>query len=195
MIIGHIGVAFAARWRWRIPLGALLVATFAPDLLREVFAAAGFPWRETNLYSHALPWSAILAAAAGAVAWKALEDRTAGTVIFATVLSHIALDMISGNKPLWRNGPTGRGLERVEQVELILEAGLMLAGWYLLRRTRQPRWAVHWSLPLFLIAFQTADLLGSISRRPYNTRCLASPLGRCTGGSVIARRWNTTPFW
>ena len=197
MIIGHIGVAFGAKWRWRrVPLAALLVATFAPDILREVFAAAGFPWRQSNFYSHALPWSAILAVVAGALAWKALQDGTAGLVVFGVVLSHVALDMISGNKPLWSNGPTGLDFEHVEQVELIIESGLMLVGWYLLRRAEQSRWAEHWTLPTFLIAFQMVYLLGSISQRPYATRCLASPLGACTDASLLTKRWNTTaPFW
>jgi hypothetical protein len=196
MIIGHVGVAFGAKWRWqRLPLGALLVATFAPDILREVFAAAGLPWRLTNFYSHALPWSALLAMAAGALAWKLLHGRTAGFVVFGVVLSHIALDMISGSKPLWSNGPAGLDLGDVEQVELIIEAGLCLVGWYLVRRASTSRFVTHWALPVLLIVFQAVVLLGSISRRPYATRCLASPFGACTDASWLTQRWNTTPFW
>jgi hypothetical protein len=196
MIIGHVGVAFAAKWRWRrIPLGALLVATFAPDILRQVFAALTFPWQQTNFYSHALPWSALLAVAAGVLAWMALTDRTAGMVIGAVVLSHIALDMVSGNKPLWSNGPVGLDLDDVEQAELVIESALMLIGWFLLRRAGPPRWTRHWALPLFLIALETVNLVGSISRRPYETRCLASPIGTCSNASFLTKRWNTRPLW
>lgn len=197
MIIGHIGIAFGAQRRWqRIPLAALLVATFAPDILRVVFAAAGFPWRQTNFYSHALPWSAILGVIAGGLAWKWLQNGTAALVVFGVVMSHVALDMISGNKPLWSNGPMGLDLEHVEQAELIVESGLMLAGWYLLHRSERTRWTAHWTVPAFLIAFQMVYLLGSISQRPYATRCFAAPIGACTDASLITKRWNTTgAFW
>src|ERR1700737_3102082 len=103
MIIGHIGVALAAKWRWpRTPLGALLVASLAPDILRAILAAAGLRWQQTNFYSHALPWILILAVVAGGLAWKALHDRTAGLVVGAVVVSHIVLDLISSDKPLVR---------------------------------------------------------------------------------------------
>jgi hypothetical protein len=196
MIIGHIGIAFAAKSRWqRIPLFALLVATFAPDILRELLAAFLLPLRETNLYSHALPWSVALALVAGALAWAALEDRTAVLVVMGVVLSHVVLDMISGSKPLWNNGPEGMDLGRVEQVELLVEATLLLVGWRLLRRVEPRGWMTHRWLPTLLIAIQTVVHIGSISQRPYATRCLAAPLGPCTGDTWITTRWETTPFW
>jgi len=196
MIIGHVGVAFAAKWRWpRIPLPALLLATFAPDILREVLAAFLLPLAQTNLYSHGLPWSALLAFASGALAWAALRDRTASIVVFGIVLSHVALDMISGNKPLWYGGPRGIDLGHVEQVEFIVEATLLFLGWRLMRRVEMPRWTRQPWLPAILIAIQGVMLLGSISQRPYATRCLASPLGSCTDDNWITKRWETTPFW
>jgi hypothetical protein len=196
MIIGHVGVAFAAKWRWRrIPLVALLVATFAPDILRELLAAFHLPLKQANLYSHALPWSVILAVAAAGLTWAAMRDRTASLVVFGVVMSHVALDMISGNKPLWNNGPEGIDVGHGEQVELIVEALLLLAGWYLLRRVDVPRWLKHWSVPVLLITFQMVSLVGSMSQRPYATRCLASPLSACTDDSWLTRRWETTPFW
>jgi hypothetical protein len=163
--------------------------------VRAPFLAAGFPWQQANFFTHALPWSLLLAVAAAVLAWTMLHDRTAGLVVFALVLSHIALDMISGNKALWRSGPTGIDLGSFEHLELVIEAGLLLAGWALLRRAKQPRWAAHWSVPVVLIVFQTISLLGSVSRRPYATRCLAYPVGPCTDASWITQRWNTTPFW
>jgi hypothetical protein len=196
MIIGHIGVAFAAKSRWqRVPLFALLVATFAPDVLRELLAAFLLPLKETNLYSHGLPWSVLLALVAGTLAWAALRDRTAVFVVMGVVLSHVALDMISGSKPLWNNGPEGMDLGRVEQVELLAEATLLLVGWRLLRRVELRGWITHRWLPTLLIAIQAIVLVGSISQRPYATRCLASPLGACTGDTWLTTRWETTPFW
>ena len=60
MIIGHLGLAFAAKRPWgSVPLLVLVIATFAPDILRESFARAGMGSLQANLYSHVLPWSAI----------------------------------------------------------------------------------------------------------------------------------------
>ena len=196
MIIGHVGVAFAAKWRWpRISLVALLLATFAPDILRWVLAAFRLPFAQTNLYSHLLPWSLVLALAAGALAWAASRDRTACVVVFGIVLSHVALDMISGKKPLWNNGPEGINLARVEQMELVVESLLLLTGWYLLQRVAVPSWLKHWSVPVLLIAFFVVSLAGSVSQRPYASRCLAAPLAACSEGSWITKWWETTPFW
>lgn len=196
MIIGHIGLAFAAKRRWpRVPLGALLVASFAPDLLRVALASTGLPLKTTNLYSHALPWCALLAVAATALAWRTLRDRGAGLLIGAIVMSHIVLDGFSGRKPLWRDGPVGLDAGSFEVLELFIEAALLIAGWQLLRGTRAPRWATNRALPLVLIAVQVASALGSISQRPYNTRCLAYPMRACTEASALTRRWETTPFW
>ena len=196
MIIGHIGVALAAKWRWpRIPLVAILAATFAPDILRLALAATGLNFQATNLYSHALPWCVLLAVATATLAWSTLHDRTAALVLGVIVLSHVALDAVSGHKPLWRNGPVGLDTGSFAQLELVVEAALVIAGWMLLRRVRAPRWATRRAVPLLLIVVQMISALGSISQRPYNSRCLAYPMGACTDDSPLTRRWETTPFW
>src|SRR4051812_24912037 len=141
MIIGHVGVAFATKWRWpRVSLTALLFATFGPDILRELLAVFFVPFALTNLYLHALPWSALLALAAGMLAWAWSRDRTTAFVVFGVVLSHVALDMISGKKPLWNYGPRGIDLGLIVQVELLVESLLLLGGWYLVRRVNVVRW-------------------------------------------------------
>jgi hypothetical protein len=198
MIIGHIGVAYAAKARWpRVPLGALLLASLSPDILREVFASAGLDWRQTNLYSHGLPWCLLLAAAAGLLAWKALADRTrmAGIVVAGLVLLHVALDLVSGNKDMGPGGPVGLYLESFQQLELVIESGLLLAGWWMMRRAVAPRWATHWVMPVALILLEATYLAGSMSMRPYKTRCLASPMAECSDRSLLTRKWNTRPFF
>ncbi|MEO8334562.1 MAG: hypothetical protein ABI664_06305 [bacterium] len=196
MIIGHVGVAFAAKSRWpRIPLSALLVATFATDILRVPLELLHLTLEQATLYSHALPWSAILAVIAGALAWAVQRDRTTFVVVFGVVLSHVALDLISGNKFLWNGGPRGIQLGLVEPLELLVEASIMLAGWMLLRRATHSKWLKHWSMPVVLIAVQIASVMGSISQRPYATRCLVAPLRSCTDDSWLTKRWETTPFW
>src|SRR5438477_460308 len=50
MIIGHIGIAFAARRAWpRVPMVVLLVATFLPDLLRLPFIVFGVRARRARV--------------------------------------------------------------------------------------------------------------------------------------------------
>lgn len=196
MIIGHLGVAFAAKWRWRrIPLGTLLAATFAPDILRLALAGTGLRFQDTNLYTHAIPWCVLVAIIAGTLAWRAMHDRSAGLVVGAIVMSHIALDAFSGHKPLWRNGPVGMDAGSFEQLELVIEAALLMTGWLLLQRVRSPRWATHRAVPLLLIGIQIANALGSISQRPYDIRCLAYPMYACSGNSPLTHRWEVTPFW
>ena len=196
MIIGHVGVAFAAKRQWpRLPLSVLLATTFAPDLLRLALAATGLPFATTNLYSHALPWCVLLAVVAGALAWSAMRDRRALLVVSAVMMSHIVLDAFSGRKPLWSNGPPGLDMGAFEQLELVVESALLVGGWLMLRRTRAPRWATSRAVPVLLILVQVASALGSISQRPYNTRCLAYPMRACTEASALTRRWETTPFW
>ena len=196
MIIGHIGVAFAASRRWpTIPLSALLLGTFAPDILREGFAIAGLGWRQTNLYSHGLPWSAILTVAAGFFAWRTLRSRTTGLVVAALVISHVALDLISGHKPLWVGGPVGLDVESLEQLGFVIESTLLVGGWLMIRQMQPRRRSAHGAVAVMLISFEAVYLLGTLSQRPYATRCLASPIGPCTEDSPLRMKWNATLGW
>lgn len=196
MIIGHIGVALGAKRAWpRLPLILLLGSTFAPDLWREVLAAAGLHWRLTNLYSHALPWSLALALLAGGLAWLVRRDRTAGMVVAGLVASHILLDMISGDKPLWSGNTVGLAVQNFQQLELVIEATLLLVGWKLVWRMYGTGRSARWALPVMLIVFQAGYLLGAISQRPYLTRCLAWPMGPCSDTSWLTMKWDTPPFW
>jgi hypothetical protein len=180
MIIGHIGVAAAVRWRWpTIPLPWILVATFAPDIARLTLAAAGYNWWEYNTYSHALPWSGVLAAALTLAAWIVLGSVRDASVVGLLVASHIALDMISGWKSLWLGGPVGLDLEHLQQLEFMIEAALVLAGWRLLRRTTVTRWIASWSMAILLIAAQAAYLVKSYSERQESHRCLMYPMFPC----------------
>jgi hypothetical protein len=180
MIIGHLGVAFAAKRRWqRAPLGWLLGATLAPDILRLILAGAGYLWWPSNTYSHALPWSAITAVALGSMAWIVLRDGTVAILVAALVASHIALDMVSGWKPLWIGGPSGLNLQSVEQFEFALEALLAWAGWRLLRGAKRPGWLATRTALLLMLAIQVAYLTRTYSARPKATRCLTYPIAPC----------------
>jgi hypothetical protein len=181
MLIGHLGPACAARARWRdIPTAWLVVATMAPDLARLLLAATPNASRlDLNRYSHYLPWSFLLAAALGLCAWLVRRDRRTALVLGALVLSHVALDMISGRKPLWYGGPSGLEVQRYEQLELVIEAALLVGGWQLLRRVERGTLLARRSVLAALLVIEAAYLTKSFLDRPYATRCVEYPVRPC----------------
>ncbi len=180
MIIGHIGPALAARGRWpRLPLPWLVGATLAPDLLRLALDMRGVSWQLANQYSHLLPWSALLALVAGGAAFLLQRDVMTGLVVGALVLSHVALDMLSGRKQLWLGGPFGLGMEEYQQLELVVETALAWWGWRLARRARTPRWMRSVALLGILVAAQALYLRYTFEARPYATRCFEHPVRPC----------------
>lgn len=180
MIIGHVGVAYAASARWpRIPFVLLLAATMLPDLLRLALMPLGLGFQRLNLYSHALPWSIGLAVGAGAVVWAVWRDRVSALVIGSVVLSHVVLDLISGRKPLWMGGPAGLDLQRFQQLEFAIEGLLLFLGWRMLRR-RAPQLAITRRVVLAaLLAGHAVYLATTLMERPYATRCIEYPLQPC----------------
>ena len=180
MIIGHLGVAFAAKARWsRMSIYWLIIATMAPDLLRAALAATGMSMWGTTRYSHLLPWSALLALALGVIAIALFRSSTVGGVTAAVVLSHIALDAVSGHKALWNGSPPGLDLERYQQLEFVVEALLCWWGWRLMRRSASPTWLSRRSVLAALLIFEAAFQARSLEQRPYATRCWVWPLKSC----------------
>ena len=180
MIIGHVGVAYAARRHWaHVPLPWLLVATFAPDIAREILADTGRSWWESNTYSHALPWSGVLALGLASIAGFALRNGVSATVIGAMVTSHVLLDMISGWKPLWIGGPAGLNLEHIEPAELAVEAAIAWAGWRVARRTTLPHVVTSRRVLVLLFMVQASYLVWTYRERPARTRCLLYPIAPC----------------
>ncbi|MEO7457513.1 MAG: hypothetical protein ABIY52_14710 [Gemmatimonadaceae bacterium] len=197
MIIGHIGAAIGARRRWpAIPVAALLAATFLPDLVRKLLENTVFLSPDADFHSHALPWSLLLAVGAGGVAWLATRSRVTALVICGVVLSHVALDMISGTKALWAGGPTGFNVRAFAPLELVVESTLVIAAWRYLRQgsASRPWYASSW-MPVALVVLEAVLLAGSISQRPYLSRCIGHPALQCDGGMFLTRRWDTGPFW
>jgi hypothetical protein len=162
MLIGHIAVAYSARARWpRAELVALLVATMLPDLADFALPQGNRCRANCGLYTHAFPAFLVLAAIAAAFAWAIWHRRTAAWLAAAMVLSHIALDMITGDKRFWVGGPrTGLGLYYHPIWDFVIESTLMTIAWWLLRRSQNPpRHAVRIGVLVFLIAVQgTFDL-------------------------------------
>lgn len=180
MIIGHFAVAYAARAGWRhIPLPWLLLATMAPDLLRLSLTPWGVGLASRNDYSHALPWSVGLAVVVALVTWIVRRDPASAWVIGLVVLSHIALDMLSGRKPLWLGGPNGLNLQRFEPLEFVIEGTLLVVGWHLLRRREPLHVAARRIVLAALLLGEVAYLTTTLQARPYATRCIEYPLQPC----------------
>jgi hypothetical protein len=196
MIVGHIGAAYAAkRVSPRSSLAMLMIATFAPDILREILLYLEVPFFEANLYSHASPWCLELSLVCGFLVWLVTSDRISGVTATLVAFSHIPLDAISGHKLLWYWGPHGLNLERWWQYNFLLQVTLLLGGWYLIRHRPAPRWATNAMVIGALILGQFALEMGEISARPWLRRCLAYPFAQCTDTNLFTTKWAVTPFW
>lgn len=160
-------------------MGWLLGATLAPDIWRLALAGSGYAWWPSNTLSHALPWSAFVAVVLGSVAWLVLRDATVAILVTLLVASHIALDMVSGWKPLWIGGPSGINVQSSEQAEFLLEAALAWLGWRALRGAKRPGWWATRTALLLMLVVQLAYLKRTYDARPKENRCLTFPISPC----------------
>jgi len=157
MLVGHIAASFVGkRVAPKVSLGTLVVASLLPDLLWCVFLLAGIehvrlqpargaahyliladvPWSHSLLIDAA--WAALFAAA-----YFLLRRYPRGSwVLFAAVLSHWLLDIVTD-----KDIPLAPGLNRRVGLDLwssipgtlIVEGGLWLAGIILYVRATHPR--------------------------------------------------------
>lgn len=134
MIAGHLGVAMAARARWpRLPLFAIAVAAFVPDIVDFVTAALRI-CGEKGLYSHSLPAIVIEVVVAGGVAAVWRRSPAAGAMVAAMIVLHLVADFITGEKLLWSGGPiVGLNLYDYPIADFVLETVVTYAGWRILR--------------------------------------------------------------
>ena len=97
----------------------------------------------------------------------------------ALVLSHVALDMLSGRKPLWYGGPIGLNLQEYEPIELVIESALLVAGWWQLRRRDRVSVLARRASLAALLVVEMAYLRQTFLARPYATRCIEHPVRPC----------------
>jgi hypothetical protein len=197
VIIGHVGAAFAAKRLWpRVSLALLLICTFLPDLLRIAFIPFGMWSSDSNVYTHTDPWCVLLAAAAAAGAWAWTRQRGAAAAAFALVLAHVLFDLVSGRKVLWDNGPRGWNLDaEYWQYELLIEVGLVVLGWILMRPVVGAKWSRR-RVVVGLALFEFAFLALGVSDRPWRRRCWAYPFKQCDdSSSLLTRKWPFRPFF
>ncbi len=140
MYAGHVGIALAAKgFKRTVPLWLLIVASQLPDWADAALCLAGVRTPIPGMYTHSLPAIAILAIVAAGVAALVSQDRRAIALVAALVASHAVADYITGDKPTWPGGPMiGLRLYHYPLLDFLLEAGVILAGWLIYRRSLAP---------------------------------------------------------
>ena len=134
--IAHLGLGLAAKpVASRVPVGVLVLATEATDLLWGVLALAGVENTQSSPWSHSLFTSVILAALAGLLAARLYRHRPIGAVIGLAVFSHWLLDFVvhPPDLPLLFNGSPTAGLGLYTSgpgviASIALELGLLAGG-------------------------------------------------------------------
>jgi len=180
MLAGHYAAAYALKAaRPAVPLWALFVAVQAVDVVFFVLALTGVETLAVNHgedgplamnlvhipFTHSLALN--LAYAAGLIAAGLLAKRTVlGMVLAAALVSHWSLDLFVHLRdlPLTMAATTkvGMGLWRYPVPALMLEVGLVLMAYAMLRRGLSPGPARRWadSGAVLLVAIQLAYVLG-----------------------------------
>jgi hypothetical protein len=204
MFVGHLAAALVAKKvEPRLPLTALVAATFGLDLLWPAFLLAGVEVVHvqpgitafTPLDFESYPWShsLLLASAWGALAaWIAARTSTAraGLVIFALVVSHWVLDFVSHRPdlPLWPGGPkAGLGLWYSIPATVAVEGALLAAGLVVYTRVAPARDRMgHVALWSFVIVCTAIWISGPFSPPPPSIPAIAA-VG--LGGGALLVLW------
>ena len=140
MYVGHVGIALGAHGlRRAAPLWFLILASQLPDWTDAAFCLAGIRPSVQGILSHSLPAVAILALVAAAAYAAMMRDPAGMLLVAAVVVSHAAGDYLTGIKPTWNGGPMiGLMLYRKPLIDFVLEAAVILGGWFLYRRSLEP---------------------------------------------------------
>jgi len=159
VLVGHLAVGFAAkRLEPKISLGTLVMTTMLADFLWTIFMFAGIEYVEFKpgamgaanylvahdiSFSHSLATGAIWAALVGAAYRIGRGGPRAAWLLFAAVLSHWPLDVVSHrpDMPLAPGVPVriGLGLWSSVPATILVEGGLWVAAIVVYARTTQVR--------------------------------------------------------
>ena len=87
---------------------------------------------------------ALLAVLFGVAAALHTRNATTALLVALLVVLHLPADYVTGHKALWLEGPVvGLNIYRWDWLDVLVEVPVVVAGWWLLRRTRfTPRWVV-----------------------------------------------------
>jgi hypothetical protein len=169
MICGHIGVALGARaLRRDVPLGWLLAASVAPDVLDGIEPFVHV-WGSDGLFSHSLPVIAVLIVLLSGAAFLFLGTSRAATLVGLMVIAHLLPDYVTGQKILWPHGPViGLDLYRWPWLDFALEVPVIVLGWWMLRRAAtDARWVTSWAALLVLVATQAFFNYSQVGEQRY----------------------------
>jgi len=161
MFVGHFGIAQLGKGvRRDLPFALLLVSAYLPDIVR---VPAQLLTRQHELYTHSIPVITALSLAM-AVLWLLRGGRPAAAAMLALVcLLHWPADVFTGCKPTTFGGPwIGFVSYRRPVNDILVEGGLLIAGWLLSTR-RGFRIGKLWIVLAFAvqITFLVSMYLGS----------------------------------
>jgi membrane-bound metal-dependent hydrolase YbcI (DUF457 family) len=166
---GHIGIAlFAKSAHERAGLFALVLAAQACDWVQLGLRVAGQSEWRAMIWSHSIPAVLILAALIAIPYWLRTWDGRGAAIMAAMVISHVAVDFVTGAKPTWPGGPLlwGVGLYDYPIIDFLFETPFVVVGWMLYRRSLpdgSSRARLTWVMLAALIASQAgADLYFAI---------------------------------
>lgn len=136
---------------------AFLAAAMTPDVVDAAYYLVSFcsPY---GLYSHTIYAVAIESAVVGGAALLITGSRAVALGFALVVLAHFPADFFTGHKLLLPGGELhGLDLYRRPLVDITLEVGTILAGWWMLRRSgTAPRWAGSVWVVVVLVCLQVA---------------------------------------
>jgi len=164
MYAGHLGIALGAKGlRASIPLWVLVVAAQLPDWADAGFCIAGVRSAVPGMYTHSFAAVAVLSGLAAAMYFGTSRDRIGAATVGAVVLTHVLGDYITGIKPTWAGGPLiGLGIYDNPPVDFVVEAIVILAGWFIYRKSiaepRRNSLPVN-LIPVALLLFQLAAVI------------------------------------
>jgi hypothetical protein len=193
MILGHYGLAFAAkRAAPRTSLGTFALAAQWLDELWPILVLAGVERVrvvpglmaanpldfEYYPYSHSLAGAIVWSVLFGAIYYAIRHDRRSATIVGLLVLSHWILDlpMHGPDLPLWPGSATRVGLGAWRSVPLTIVLELAVFGFGLvvyLRTTRARDRIGSWALWAMVAALVLILMSGFTSAPPPNGRAVA----------------------
>ncbi|PSQ90284.1 MAG: hypothetical protein BRD45_00125 [Bacteroidetes bacterium QS_8_64_10] len=140
----------------RVPLWALILAAFGPDLVNTVLKLAGVEGPLETWFESAT--GVLIVAALIAVLYWVLRQRDGrGALLMGAVaVLHLPADLAANELPLWPDGPRmGAALYKHPAADFAVEALVVVVGWVLYRRSLPPggrrRWPAWASLALLLV--------------------------------------------
>ncbi len=147
MLTGHAGLAailrsFSGKTASPAAFVALAIAAYSPDIMDVLFFAFQLcsPY---GLYTHTVPSVVLQAALICGLAWLVWGSASMTALFALVVLLHVPADYLTGWKLFQPGAEYLRGLVfyRRPVIDCVIELGLVLPGWFLLRRTGYaPKW-------------------------------------------------------